>query len=162
MSIVALLVLAQAPPAAVPPPQRIDLIAAQCPRAADGEAVVCGKADGARLPLPDERGPPDHPVPGNPALTGTGALANVEPPCATLQGGCQVGLDIVGMGTAAIRLVGKAINPSSCCEEPGQSTNPVMLLRDAAGIFRKKPDKANRVAIDLDAPPPSLAGRLSP
>lgn len=155
-----LLILAQATPA--PTPQRIDILTKQCPDPTGDEVVVCGKADVARLPLPEERGPPDRPVPSNPDLAPTTALAAAAPPCATLQGGCQVGVDIFGMGTAAVRLLGKLVSPNSCCDEPGQSTNPAMLIRNMLGGLKKKPDKSNRVAIDLDAPPPSLAGRLAP
>lgn len=151
--------VAAAPP---PPPQRIDLLAKPCPDSTSSEVVVCGQAPTTRLPLPEERGPPDHPVPGNPDVSGTGALAMARTPCAATQWGCQVGTDIFGIGTAVGRLIGKAIDPDSCCDEPGQATSLPMLLRDAAAAFRKKPDKSNRVAIDLDAPPPPTAGRLSP
>lgn len=156
-----LFILAQVAPVPPAPPQRIDILASRCARPAGDDVVVCGQRETARLPLPDERGPPDHPVPGNPDVSGTGALAMAANPCATLQGGCQAGVNIFGMATAAARLVGKIVDPNSCCDEPGQATNPGALIRDAAGALRKKPDKSNRVAIDLDAPPPPIAGRLS-
>jgi hypothetical protein len=78
-----------------------------------------------------------------------------------------VGVDMLGAGTAAIRLVGKLIDPDSCCERNGESTNPAMLVGDAIGglkrAFGKKPDKSGRVAIPLDDPPRlSNAGRLLP
>lgn len=147
------------------PPQRI--ILSNCPDGVGGEIVVCGTPDKPRLPLPDERGPPDRPIPSNPGVTGMGALAQTETPCATLQGGCQAGVDIFGAGTAAIRLVGKLIDPDSCCERQGESTNPGMLIGDAIGglkrAFGKKPDKSGRVAISLDEPPRvSTEGRLLP
>ena len=151
----AALLLIQALPAKPAPPQRIILVG-QCPDPVAGEVVVCGKADVPRLPLPDERREPGAIV----HYKGEAAMDNGAGACALR--GCDVGVDLFGMATAAVRLVGKAVSPNSCCDEPGQGTNPVMLLRDAAGVFRKKPDKSKRVAIDLNAPPPTLAGRLSP
>ena len=156
-----LLILAQAATVVAPPPQRIDILAPRCAQPTGDDVVVCGQRETARLPLPGERGPPDHPVPGNPDVSGTGALAMSVNPCATLQGGCQAGVNIFGLATAAARLVGKIVDPNSCCDEPGQATNHGALIRDAAGALRKKPDKSNRVAIDLNAPPPPIAGRLS-
>lgn len=156
MSMPALLLLVQALPATTSPPQRIDIIAKQCPDPVGGEVVVCGKTDAPRLPLPDERREPGEIV----HYKGEAALDNGAGACALR--GCQVGVDLFGMATAAVRVVGKAIDPNSCCDEPGQSTSPGMLLRDVAGAFRKKPDKSHRVAIDLDAPPPSLKGRVLP
>lgn len=150
---IALLLLVQATP-----PQSFSILHEPC--ASSGtEVVVCARKPD-RLPLPDERGPPDGPTPSNPDVTGTGALAPVA--CAARQRGCQVGVDVIGMGVAAVRLVGKLIDPDSCCEEPGEATNPVALVKDAIGAVRKKPDKAGRVAIVLDAPPAPVAGRLSP
>ncbi len=78
-----------------------------------------------------------------------------------------MGVDVFGAGTAAIRLVGKLIDPDSCCERDGESTNPAMLIGDAIGglkrAFGKKPDRSGRVAIPLDDPPRvSTAGRLLP
>lgn len=171
----ALLIAAQAvavpamplPAASIPrsPPQRI--ILTNCPEGTDGEIVVCAAPDKPRLPLPDERGPPDRPVPSNPGVTGMGALAQTATPCATLQGGCQAGVDVFGAGTAAIRLIGKLFDPDSCCERPGESTDPGMLIGDAIGglkrAFGRKPDKSGRVAIALDAPVRvSSEGRLLP
>lgn len=148
------------------PPQRISILASNCPKPTGEEITVCAPIAQPRLPLPAERGPPDHPVPSNPDLTPATALAEAAPPCATLQGGCQVGMDVLGGGTAAIRLIGKLIDPDSCCERPGESTSTGMLIGDMVGgikrAFGKKPDKSNRVSIALDAPPPSTAGRLSP
>jgi hypothetical protein len=140
------------------PPQSFSILHEPC--ASNGtEVVVCARKPD-RLPLPNDRGPPDGPTPSNLDLTGMGALAPV--PCAARQRGCQVGVDVIGMGVAAVRLVGKIIDPKSCCDEPGQATNPVALIRDVAGAVRKKPDKAGRVRIVLDAPLPSTAGRLLP
>ena len=160
---IALVLLAQAtaPSPAPPPPLQSHSILHQPCESNETDVVVCARKP-ERLPLPGERGPPDRPMPSNPDVTGAGALASQAVPCSTLQGGCQVGVDIIGMGVAAVRLVGKLINPKSCCEQPGEATNPVALVKDVAGAFRRKPDKSNRVLIMLDAPPPSTAGRLSP
>lgn len=129
------------------------------------EILVCGRGaqPDPRLPLPGERGPPDRPMPSNPDVTGIGALNASNAPCATRSEGCTTGINVFGMGTALIRGIGKVIDPGSCCEEPGEATNPVKLVGDAIGgvgrAFRKKPDKTGRVAIDLnDLPPPEPVG----
>jgi len=120
------------------------------------EIVVCGTSAAMtpRLPLPGERGPPDRPIPSNPEVTGTGALAVQSAPCATLSKGCTTGIDLFGAGTAVVRGVGMLVDPGSCCEEPGESTNVVMLARDLGSAvgraFKKKPDKSKRVPIPLD------------
>ena len=135
------------------------------PRKAD-EIVVCGQgADSVpRLPLPGERGPPDRPMPSNPDVSGIGALNASIAPCATRSEGCTTGINILGMGTALIRGVGKLVDPNSCYEEPGEATNPIKLVGDAVGAvgrsFKKKPDKAGRVAIPLDDLPPPEPRRL--
>lgn len=135
------------------------------PRKAD-EIVVCGQGAQAepRLPLPGERGPPDRPMPSNPDVTGIGALNASVAPCATRSEGCTTGINIFGMGTALIRGVGKLVDPNSCCEEPGEATNPIKLVGDAVNgvgrAFRKKPDKTGRVAIRLDDLPPPEPERL--
>lgn len=158
------LLLAQAATAA-PPPDQFSILNDPCPASTETEVVVCGGLPAPRLPLPAERGPPDRPMPSNPELTGTGALAAGGKPCSTLQKGCTVGVDFVGAGVAVVRLVGKLIDPNSCCEA-GEATDPMALAKDvvrgAKHAFGKKPDKSNRVAIALDAPPPSTAGRLMP
>ena len=120
------------------------------------EVVVCTTViPTQRLPLPAERGPPDRPTPINPYLRPDVAMNATAAPCATVQGGCQIGVDMIGGGVAAVRLLGKLIDPNSCCDEPGQATNPVALVRDIAGSLRgkKNVDKSNRVAIPLDDPP---------
>jgi len=128
------------------------------------EILVCGKGaqPDPRLPLPGERGPPDRPMPSNPDVTGMGALNASIAPCATRSEGCTAGINILGMGTALIRGVGKLVDPNSCCEDPGEGTNPFQLVGDAVkGVgraFRKKPDKTGRIAIRLDdLPPPEPA-----
>lgn len=139
--------------------QRWSILASPCAApATPDEVVVCGRPDKAmRLPLPDERGAPDRPMPSNPNLTGTGALAAERSPCAVRAGGCQVGVDIFGAGTALIRLVGVAIDPNSCCDAPGDATNPFKLVGDiarGAGRSRRKPVRTDRVPIPLDDLPP--------
>lgn len=123
------------------------------------EIVVCGSAAAGspRIPLPAERGAPDRPMPSNPYVTGTGALAATGSPCATLSQGCSTGLDLFGGGTALVRLIGKVIDPDSCCETPGEATNIGGLIGDVvSGVgnaFKRKPDKRGRVAIPLDDTP---------
>jgi len=145
------------------PPERFSILApplAACraPGPASDDIVVCGATDAPRLPLPAERGPPSRPLPSNMNLDGMGALAASAPVCAAQQAGCQVGVDVLGMGTAAVRLIQKLVKPSSCCEDPGEATNPWQLVGDVVGgaapAGRKKPDKSQRVAIDLSDPPP--------
>ncbi|GGB36913.1 hypothetical protein GCM10011380_27880 [Sphingomonas metalli] len=140
------------------PPERIVLL--NCPKSTGDEVVVCGESTDA-LP-PEERGSKDRPRASNPDMTGIGALAAAAPVCGARQGGCASGVNLLGMGTAAVRLVGKLIDPDSCCDQPGEATSVGKLVGDVAKAFRKKPDKSQRVAIDLDAPPPSTAGRLTP
>ena len=129
--------------------------------AKDSDIVVCGH------PLPSQKLPINEPAErtgANPDMTGVGAMNAEGTPCNARQGGCQTGVDIFGGGTAAVRLVQKIVAPSSCCEAPGEATNIALLGKDIVkGVgkaFRKKPDKSNRVAIDLDAPPPT--GRVLP
>ncbi|OAN63844.1 hypothetical protein [Sphingomonas sp. TDK1] len=150
--------------------QRWSVLADPCASAQTGgnQIVVCGTGEQApRLPLPDERGPPDRPMPSNPNLTGIGALEAVPTPCAARVGGCQVGVDLFGAATTLVRGVGKIISPDSCCEEPGESTNIFKLVGDAGkGVgraFKKKPDKSNRVPIDLSDPvPPTRPSPAAP
>lgn len=129
------------------------------------DIVVCGKPlPSQKLPYPNEV-VLDEPRPSNPDLRGTGALALEAAPCASLSGGCSGGLDLLGAGTAAVRLAQKVLAPSSCCEEQSEGTNPVLLGRDAVrGVkhaFRKKPDKSRRVPIPLDEAPPTTFGKVS-
>ena len=93
-------------------------------------------------------------MPSNPDVSGAGALAVSEAPCATRSEGCTTGVDIFGAGTALIRGFGKLIGKDSCCEDAGEGTNPVRLVGDAGKavgrMFRKKADKSKRVPIPLD------------
>lgn len=153
---------------AAPSVDRIDIlvpVAAQpCVRQATDDIVVCAdQLPSQTLPLPAEA-TPSSPRPFNPYLTGAGALAAESTPCAAGIGGCQVGVDIIGAGTAIIRGIQKVIAPSSCCEEPGEATNPGLLVRDmvrgAQQVGRASANKASRVAIDLAEP--EMAGRVAP
>lgn len=112
-------------------PTHFSILAPVCRREpGDPDIVVCNTADdGARLPLPDDRRPPDHPVPINPNRTGIGALAATATPCAATQWGCEV-----GFGPPVMPIVNGAIG----------------LVKSA---LAKKPDKTGRVAIPLDDPP---------
>lgn len=143
-------------PAAGTPPQRIYLL--NCPEATGDEIVVCGET----APVKPDRGPPDRPVPSNPALSARVALGQQATPCSATQWGCASQVDLVAAGTAAIRFVGKLIDPESCCDHPGEATDTGALIGDVAKAFRKKPDRSKRIAIDLDAPPPPIGGRLAP
>lgn len=117
-------------------PQKWSILAPpDCPvegtvKEGDHTIVVCapGVASSARLPLPDDRGPPDHPVASNPDRSGIGALHVEGTPCAALQGGCgsSFGPPIAPIAKAAIGLVKSAL--------------------------AKKPDKTGRIPIDLDGP----------
>ena len=123
------------------------------------DIIVCGKPlPSQKLPYPNEV-VLDEPRPSNPYLRGTGSLALESTPCSATQWGCGSQLDLIGAGVTAVRLVQKAISPDSCCEQPGEATSPLLLIKDAArGVgkaFRRKPDKSKRVAIALDGPPPT-------
>jgi hypothetical protein len=130
LALVAMIAMQAAAPPSVP--QRFSILAPQtCRRDPDdADIVVCDSVeDSARLPLPDDRGPPDHAVPSNPNRTGIGALAASSTPCAATQWGCQVGFGppIAPIVNAAVGLVKSAL--------------------------AKKPDKTGRVDIPLDDPP---------
>ncbi|MEH3035646.1 MAG: hypothetical protein PGN23_04000 [Sphingomonas adhaesiva] len=163
-------ILLQAATAHAPPvPARFSILAPvanqPCTRQrADDEIVVCADPLPAQsLPLPDEAISPDA-VPVNRSMTGTGALAAENTPCATVARGCQTGVDILGMGTVLIRGVQRLVAPGSCCEDPGEGTSTGRLVVDAgkgaAKLFRRRPDKGNRVAIPIDDP--VMTGRVSP
>ncbi|WP_380781452.1 hypothetical protein [Sphingomonas sp. R86520] len=115
-----------------PVPQRFSILVDPCAAASkDGnEIVVCGApaTSSPRLPMRDDRGPPDHAVASNPELSAERALNLANTPCAASQRGCQVGFGppIVPIAKAAVGLVKSAL--------------------------AKKPDKTGRVRIDLDGP----------
>ncbi|GAA0732574.1 hypothetical protein [Sphingomonas japonica] len=137
--------------------QRWSVLAEPCATepSEDEDIVVCGRAGSAyRLPLPGERPPPNRPLPSNPDATGAGALAATRAPCGTLSQGCTTGVDLFGGATFLVRAVGKLVDPDSCCEEPGEATNPVKLLSDVGtlvGIGKKREKvEGERVPIPLD------------
>lgn len=149
--------------------QRWSILADSCasPKSRD-EIVVCGAGAPAdpRLPLPEERGPPDRAIPSNPNVSGIGALNVASAPCATRSEGCTTGIDLFGGTTFLVRAAGKLINPDSCCDEPGEATNPVGLVNDIGSVvkrtFKKKPDKSNRVPIPLEDPQLDTRARILP
>jgi hypothetical protein len=118
------------------PPARISILVdptPACPPPAQGskDVVVCARPNQEqRLPLPDERGPPNGPVASNPELTGSGALAAEATPCAAHQGGCTV-----GFGPPIVPIV-------------------AALVGAVKSGLAKHPDKSHRVAIPLDDSPP--------
>ena len=137
-------------------------------RSADpDDIVVCGgkPLPSQKLPYPEQI-VPDRPLPSNPDLSGTGALALERTPCGGRSGGCGGGIDLFGAGTTLVRLVQKAVAPGSCCERPGEADNVALLASDMVGgvkrAFKGKPDKSGRIPIALDDAPVSTAGRLLP
>lgn len=120
-------------PVVTPVPQSFSILTTRCPETARGgsDIVVCAGPDGPRLPASIDWGPPDHGIPSNPKADGIGALAASGTPCAASQWGCQVGI-----GPPIMPLVAGAVG----------------LVKSA---LAKKPDKTGRVAIALDAPPPT-------
>ncbi|WP_288459485.1 hypothetical protein [uncultured Sphingomonas sp.] len=166
---IAALLLLQAAPADVPARFSVLVPVAHqaCKRGrAPDEIVVCADPlPDQKLPLPDEA-PSSLPQPVNRNADGMGALAAEGAPCASVARGCQVGIDLLGMGTAAIRGVQKLVAPGSCCERDGEGTSTAMLVGDVIGgvarAFRPhaRAAKGERVPIDLNEP--SLAGRVSP
>lgn len=141
-----LLIALQVEPAVpLPPPgpgaQRFSILARDpCPASAgtDQDIIVCGRRQANdRAPrLGDEV--PMGPTPSNPDMTGADALRAASIPCAALQGGCQVGFDVL--------------------------TPALMLANEARiGISKlvdKSRDKSRRVPIALDGPGPQ--GHLEP
>ena len=115
-----------------PVPERFSiLVDPRATQTQDGnEVVVCGTSATTtpRLPMRDDRGPPDHPVASNPELSAVRALQLENTPCAATQWGCQVGFGppIAPIAKAAVGLIKSAL--------------------------AKKPDKRGRVPIDLDGP----------
>jgi len=114
-----------------------------CVRRADGKSadgkdiVVCGNPlPSQTLPYPDEL-PPDGPMPSNPDLTGSGALAAQATPC-PISRSC-----VVGFGPPLVPMIKGAVD----------------LAKQA---FAKKPDKTGRVPIPLDDAPPSTEGKVLP
>ena len=165
--LIVLLALQVAAPATVPRQHSILAPVATQPctrRGPADEVVVCADPlPDQTLPLPSEATATGA-VPVNRDMTGAGALAAQSSPCATRVGGCQTGIDILGMGTALVRGAQKLVAPGSCCERPGEATGTGMLVQDLVGGIAKgtrgKPDRSRRVAIDLEEP--VLTGRVRP
>ena len=107
------------------------------------DIVVCGHPDAVapRLPLPQFRGPPDHPVASNPDLSAIVALdgPSGRGECGAYGENCPVG----GGGYVIPKLVGSAIDLAH------------------AG-FKKRHYKDKGVSIPLTDAPVDTAGRLSP
>ena len=139
---IAVLLLLQA--AAGAAPERFSVLVDPCANASNdgGDVVVCGRPDtlAPRLPLPQYRGPPDHPAASNPYLRPEVALdgPGVGAECGAYGEGCPIG----GGGYVIPKLL----------------TGAAGLVK---GALAEHPDKRGRVAIDLDAPV-STAGRVLP
>jgi len=133
--------LQDAPPADPKPGEKFSILADPvpvCPKDAN-DVVVCARSnEEQRLPLPDDRGPPDGPVPSNPYVTGRGALAAEGTPCGASMGGCTVGFGppIVPIAKAVVGAV--------------------------RGALAKKLDKTGRVPIPLDDPTPPPGQHVFP
>ena len=111
-------------------------------RPGDGDdIVICGTSDpqaSLRLADPDSV-PSSGPVKSNPYLTGSGALANMATPC-PISRSC-----VVGFGPPIVPMIKGAVDV-------------------AKRAFRKRPDKAGRVAIPLDdsGAPMDTTGKILP
>ncbi|MGJ3628025.1 hypothetical protein AB5I41_15420 [Sphingomonas sp. MMS24-JH45] len=103
-------------------------------------------------------------MPVNRDVTGIGALRAEATPCAATSRGCQVGVDMLGMGTALIRGVQKLVARTAAARNRARAPGTGKLLADAIGgvakAGKRKPDKGGRVAIDLADPVTS--GRVMP
>ena len=133
-----MLLAALALQAAATPPERFSILvpvaSEPCVRKAEeGDIVVCADpVPSQTLPLPNEAISP-NPVASNPELSGSGAMKATASPCASLQGGCQV-----GFGPPIVPMIKGAVG----------------LVKDA---LRRKPDRTGRVPIPLDDPAPAPA-----
>ncbi len=149
MTGIALLLLVQAAAASPAPPatepKRWSILNDACAAASDQgkDIIVCGHVDAItpRLPLPQFRGPPDHPVASNPDLSAVVALNG--PPgsgeCGAYGEECPVG----GGGYLAPKLVEAAV--------------------DLAHGLKKRRYKDKGVSIPLDEPAAgNVKGRLLP
>lgn len=143
------LLLQVAAPAAAPGPadaQKWSILHDACAAASDDQGkdiIVCGRPDtvAPRLPLPQFRGPPDHPVASNPDLSAAVALDG--PSGRGECGGYGEGCPVAGGGYIVPKLVAGAIDL-------------------AQTGFKKRHYKGKGVSIPLDDPPPDTAGRLLP
>ncbi len=138
------------PPSPAPPvPERFSILmpvgdepcrpAPGAPPPRPGDVTVCADAlPDQAVPLPNDY-VYDSPRPSNPELTGRAALAAQGNPCATLQGGCQVGFGAPIVAAA----LGAAVD----------------AIKDAT---RKRYPKEGRVAIPLDGPLPGSRPAVTP
>ena len=137
---IVLILFAQAAtaPSALPPvPERFSILAtAQSCHTEPGtdDVVVCGKREGPRLPLPDERGPPEGPQPSNPHLTPIGVMAAAGTPCAVALQGCQVG---IGPPPVVVKAIVDTVS------------------RGIKAVLHRRVDKSGRIDIPLDDPAPT-------
>ncbi|WP_375393441.1 hypothetical protein [uncultured Sphingomonas sp.] len=148
MTALALFLLLQTAASPTPPlaPKQWSILQAPCAAASDDQGkdiVVCGHPDAItpRLPLPQFRGPPDHPVPSNPDLSAAVALdgPSGRGECGAYGEACPV----AGGGYVVPKLVAGAIDL-------------------AQNGFKKRHYKDKGVSIPLDDPPADTAGRLLP
>ena len=100
-----------------------------------GDIIVCARGNQEqRLPLPAERGPPDHAAPSNPYLRPDVAMNAGQ----TCDFGC----------------------PASFGPPLGPIIKGAVDLAKKA--FAKRPDRTGRVAIDLNDAPMPTAGKVLP
>ena len=146
MTIMLILIAQAAAATSTPPPVPVRFSILANPQSCHTESgtddiVVCGEREGPRLPLPDDRGPPEGPQPSNPELTGTGALAASATPCAASQWGCQVGIgpppvvvkaivDTVASGIKAV--VGRKVDKSRRVVIPLDDGSPLPTVSSAS------------------------------
>ena len=147
--IAALLLLAQATPAAPaspPQPERFSILVDPCANASnDGgnDVVVCGKSDSLqpRLPMPQFRGVPDHAVPSNPDMK------------------ASVALDGPGIGNEC----GAYLED---CPGLGNQINPAALVVGAVNAvgnaFKKRKYKDQGEPIPMEDGPVDTRGKLLP
>ncbi|HEU0066061.1 MAG TPA: hypothetical protein VFQ57_02345 [Sphingomonas sp.] len=83
-----------------------------CPDSNPGEVVVCARNTiEERLPLPEERGPPDGPRKVVKYLDG--AQGPSGPPCAADLTGCTTGIDLIGGVVKVFKAAKKITNPDA-------------------------------------------------
>lgn len=103
---------------------------APCQRPKDNEVVVCGVGGRGgspdRLPLPDERGPPDHP-----RLAVGEVRPDMSPPpgmssCVSQDPGtrCGGGVDLIGAAIAGVRLVHALIDREGASDDADARAAP--------------------------------------
>lgn len=97
----------------VPPP---------CPRARPGEVVVCGQGRGGsaeRVPLPDERTPPDHTRMATGEMpSGTETFARMAEPCDVFGCGNKAGVNLLTVPFRAAKIVHGLIDRDWAADHP--------------------------------------------